>query len=288
MRAESNFRSWLWIPGSRSARPGMTGSKILLHFQSLRSVGQITKTRQARFAKYSDLQNIKSGAHFLRPAHRGALRNVINAGRDAVDARRRFDECVACGRRSRVVLTPRRWCQVSGSNSTDDGGKKARSPGRARRKPLKPLRREGRNASAETVCSCAFCMHFCTRDRGCSAHPAFPAPSLFRGSGISGKARTHCAARMRSHILSSLRAKRSNPWLSKVSVDCFAPLAMTLVGCLKIESELSSLRTQGPITTGSWVVRKSSSSVSHDRRHGVWVPACAGTTLGAEPVVVAS
>jgi hypothetical protein len=29
-------------------------------------------------------------------------------------------------------------------DSTDDGGKKARSPGRARRKLLKPLRREGR------------------------------------------------------------------------------------------------------------------------------------------------
>src|ERR1700753_3405520 len=30
------------------------------------------------------------------------------------------------------------------SHHTDDGGKKARSPGRARSKPLKPLRREGR------------------------------------------------------------------------------------------------------------------------------------------------
>ena len=33
----------------------------------------------------------------------------------------------------------------------DDGGKKARSPERARRKPLKPLRREGRVHSAEPV-----------------------------------------------------------------------------------------------------------------------------------------
>ena len=49
-----------------------------------------------------------------------------------------------CGRRSRVVLTPRRWRQVGGSNSVDDGGKQARSPGRARSKPLKPLRGECR------------------------------------------------------------------------------------------------------------------------------------------------
>jgi hypothetical protein len=33
----------------------------------------------------------------------------------------------------------------------NDGGKKARSPGRARRKPLKPLRREGRVESGEPV-----------------------------------------------------------------------------------------------------------------------------------------
>jgi hypothetical protein len=50
----------------------------------------------------------------------------------------------SCGRRSRVVLTPRRWRQVGGSDSAGDGGNQARSPGRARNKLLKPLRREGR------------------------------------------------------------------------------------------------------------------------------------------------
>src|SRR5207302_8980151 len=48
---------------------------------------------------------------------------------------RRADERRQGGRRRRVVLAPRRWCQVGGSNSADDGGKRARSPGRARRKP---------------------------------------------------------------------------------------------------------------------------------------------------------
>src|SRR3954449_10659285 len=28
---------------------------------------------------------------------------------------------------------------------------------------------------------CAFCCARCTRDRGCSAHPVFPAPSVFEG-----------------------------------------------------------------------------------------------------------
>ena len=41
------------------------------------------------------------------------------------------------GRRSRVVLMPRRWHQVGDDalHRADDGGKKARSPGRARYKP---------------------------------------------------------------------------------------------------------------------------------------------------------
>jgi hypothetical protein len=44
---------------------------------------------------------------------------------------------------------------------------------------VKPLRGEGRSVSAEPVCSCAHLfVHQCTRDRGCSAHPVFPASSL--------------------------------------------------------------------------------------------------------------
>src|SRR6266849_6062046 len=93
---------------------------------------------------------------------------VTDAGRGAVDAaafcarwmagrverlvsdQQRADERCCSVRRSRVVLTPRRWRQVRGVKSAQpgldktyplsDGGKRARSPGRARRKPLKPLR----------------------------------------------------------------------------------------------------------------------------------------------------
>src|ERR1700681_3805459 len=31
---------------------------------------------------------------------------------------------------------------------------------------------------------CSFVLHNRTRDRGCSAHPVFPAPSAFRGQGF--------------------------------------------------------------------------------------------------------
>ena len=71
-------------------------------------------------------------------------------GERPVSDQLRADERCCSVRRSRVVLTPRRWRQVRGVKSAQpgldktyplsDGGKRARSPGRARRKPLKPLR----------------------------------------------------------------------------------------------------------------------------------------------------
>jgi len=42
----------------------------------------------------------------------GRLAIVTDAGRDAVDAAAQPDERRLCGRRSRVVLMPRRWHQV--------------------------------------------------------------------------------------------------------------------------------------------------------------------------------
>ena len=48
-----------------------------------------------------------------------------NAGRDAVDAGSAGDERCESGRQSRVVLAPRRRCQVGGGNFTGDGDKKA-------------------------------------------------------------------------------------------------------------------------------------------------------------------
>src|SRR6202021_3179626 len=97
-------------------------------------------------------------------------------GRELRCRRRRL----ACGRRSRVVLTPRRWRQVGGRDSAADGGKKARSPGRARNKLLKPLRAgmPGDPGATVVTTSCAF--YPCTRDCGCIGHPAFPAPFVGR------------------------------------------------------------------------------------------------------------
>src|SRR5581483_11062395 len=61
------------------------------------------------------------------PRQEGRLAIVTNAGRDAVDALAPLTNGARGGRRSRVVLTPRRWRQVCGDNPASDGGKKARS-----------------------------------------------------------------------------------------------------------------------------------------------------------------
>ena len=111
-----------------------------------------------------------------RLMQRGASRSsrTLSAGCDGRDIA--ADECWYRVRRNRAVLAPRRWRQVGddASHHADDGGKKARSPGRPRisRKTIA----QGRPvAPAEpVVLPRAFC---CTRTTGASRHPAFPAPS---------------------------------------------------------------------------------------------------------------
>jgi hypothetical protein len=64
-------------------------------------------------------------------------------------------------------------------NPLDDGGKQARSPGRARHKPLKPLRAGMPGDSGVLVVTrVRSTATKCTRGRGCNGHPAFPTPSL--------------------------------------------------------------------------------------------------------------
>src|SRR6516225_5076001 len=77
-----------------------------------------------------------------------------------------------------MVLAPRRWRQLGddASHHADDGGKKARSPGRLRisRKTIA----QGRpvDPPVPVVLPRAF---FCTRTMGACGHPAFPAPSRY-------------------------------------------------------------------------------------------------------------
>jgi hypothetical protein len=64
-----------------------------------------------------------------------------------------------------------------------------------------PSRREGRIASGVPVVTNSCPTFFRTRGCGCVKHPAFPAPSVFGGALISGKARAKQAARTRRCVL---------------------------------------------------------------------------------------
>ena len=129
----------------------------------------------------------------------GRIAIVTDAGLDAMDADGATDESTGCGRRSRVVLTPRRWRQVGGINSAGDGGKRARSPGRARRKPLKPLRGECRAFSGVTVVTNARVTYTPRAAAGASGarHSLRP---LYREGRTVCKTRVLRAAGMRSCV----------------------------------------------------------------------------------------
>ena len=83
----------------------------------------------------------------------------------------RQTNATGCGRRSRVVLMPRRRHQALWKYLQGDGDKKARSPGRSRRKPLKPIARGmpdylWRTCGDYTRMLILFCM------RGCGRYPS--------------------------------------------------------------------------------------------------------------------
>jgi hypothetical protein len=122
------------------------------------------------------------GRMSLAPA-RGAYRDRHGRWvRDAVDAAARADERRCSVRRSRVVLTPRRWRQVRAEAiRKSDGGKKARSPGRARRKPLKPLRRGCRLMRCTCSDHARVLSIFAREAMGASCAPGIPCALCCRG-----------------------------------------------------------------------------------------------------------
>src|SRR5438552_18759056 len=65
---------------------------------------------------------------------------------------------------------------------------------------VKPLRRECRIASAALYARVRILDYHCTRDRGCSAHPAFPAPSDDGGEKITCKTRARCVVGSRRRV----------------------------------------------------------------------------------------
>ncbi len=159
---------------------------------------------QPQREKYFAFPETRSGvgcAHLI-PA-RGAVAIVTNAGWDAVDAggnarrtlparlrqtsrRTGTGSAARCWRRhlayGEVVWSWRPDAGVKlacdAAHHADDGGKKARSPGRARNKPSDHCAGNAGLSRLNLYARVRFLFSAKgTRDRGCSQHPAFPAPS---------------------------------------------------------------------------------------------------------------
>jgi len=132
---------------------------------------------------------------------RGAYRDRHERGAGCGGRGGAADERHPSGRRSRVVLTPRRWRQVRGGNFAGDGDNQARSPRRARRKPLKPLRAgmPGDFRCDRCEYSCAYSLPICAHEAaGASGIRHSPRP--LSGERILATTRTHCVAGSRRRV----------------------------------------------------------------------------------------
>ena len=144
------------------------------------------------------LQKLKSGVYLSpsRPTQRASA-VVTDEGRVAVDAGNAGNERHESVRQRRVVLTPRswrlRWQQYMAHRGDHVISRKAIAQGMS-------------DCLRCPVCSYAQSSTICVRDRGCSAHPAFPAPSEFRGRENPCRPRAQCVARSRTHIQCRPRA----------------------------------------------------------------------------------
>ena len=128
------------------------------------------------------------------------MRNVTNVGagcggREWCCRRRRLTRTEKSRGPDAPTLASSSWEAVL----RGDGGKKARSPGRARRKPLKPLRGECRAFSGVTVVTNAR-VYYTTRAAAGASGARHSLRPLFGGTRFMHTTRTHRAAGRRGCV----------------------------------------------------------------------------------------
>ncbi len=150
------------------------------------AVGQITSTFPA-------IPPALRGAH--RDRHGTLRRGAVAAGRRSIsfggaDERRAAD--------GQAVWSRHPDAGVLVGDDVDDGGKQARSPGRARSSRSNHRAGKAGLFPAEPVVP-APCTLFRTGAAGASRHSAFPAPSQLMRTLTCSRARANPAARLRAH-----------------------------------------------------------------------------------------
>jgi hypothetical protein len=169
---------------------------------------------------------------------RGALANVANVGQVAVAARALRDGQQSGGRPSRVVLAPRRWCQVCGKRFPRAMvANKPGTPGRARSNRKTIAQGMPFVSGGPCECACVFLLlHAWLRVRRASGIPC--ALTLSKAREFLAKLRRvasregrllprHCEPTGRANarpMTGSAKQSRPSAWQE---LDCFAALAMT-------------------------------------------------------------
>jgi hypothetical protein len=137
--------------------------------------------------------------------HERAVRCDGRRWRDRRTRRKRTAK--SCGSGAAVLALSPREAKLLGG----DGGKRAvlRGEHEVSRKAIA----QGRPECFQLPCMlvCIFSSANRTRDRGCSKHPVFPAPSISKRAKRRCKARVFHTARSRLHIRSSSSAKADDP-----------------------------------------------------------------------------
>jgi hypothetical protein len=141
---------------------------------------------------------------------REALQGGLRLGLGVVSDRSAQDERRCCVWQKRVVLAPVAGVKLTeavriqpgsfGRQSGSDGGKRNSSPGRARHKPSNHCAGKAGCSPLDLYARVRTSLCHCTRDRGCSAHPVFPAPSISKRAERPGTTRARRAARTHGHI----------------------------------------------------------------------------------------
>jgi hypothetical protein len=203
-----------------------------------------------------------------------------------------------------VVLTPRRWCQVGGSNSASDGGKRARFTGESTHETVKTIARGMSGDSGVLVVTTLACFtYFARKATGASRARYSPRPH-FRGSRTKEQtSREKPAARMRSCVPASLRGAKATKQSSflpccakagllrgachRARIRATRWLAMTVLGCLKSGSRRTRRRNSSGYANSGLSISCGSFN-RHQAAHQVLLPkkpncGCCATSMTGGP-----
>jgi hypothetical protein len=141
---------------------------------------------------------------------REALQGGLKLCLGAVSDRSAQGERRCCVRQKRVVLAPVAGVKLAEADRIRPGSLGRQSAAteargirlREERAISRQTIAQGRPDALRWTCMlvCALPCAHCTRDRGCSAHPVFPAPSRYGGGKQPGTTRARRAAGTRRHI----------------------------------------------------------------------------------------